>query len=384
MKILHIASFNGNMGDNANHTGFREIFSNILKENLEWENLEIRNFYKSWNIMKFNNDFVEYVNKFDLCIIGGGNFFEICHEYSVTGTTIDISKEILEKIKTPIFFNGLGFDTIRGFTEETKEKFKKFIEYLLENPQKYFVSFRNDGSKKNFEVLYGKWDSRIKVVADGGFFINMAINENRFPLKQIKQNYIGINIAMDEHKKIQEVSRADFIDKIVNFINDFIFKYPNYKIKFFPHIFSDIKIIYEVLERVSDKLIKYNIEIMPYLTGMENTTKFYLEYLNCKLILGMRFHTNVVGMSLNIPTIGLVSYSKMEDLYNEVDMRTRIIDIKKADFNKEILAKVIENLENENLVKKEYKEKMNIVKEKQEKIYEDLREWIIEISGENE
>lgn len=380
MEILHIASFNGNIGDNANHIGFRKIFSSLIGKEIEWTNLEIRNFYKSWNIMKFNEDFVEYVNNFDLCIIGGGNFFEICHSYSVTGTTIDISKEILKKIKTPIFFNGLGFDTIRGFTEETKEKFKKFIEYLLENPKKYFVSFRNDGSKKNFEVLYGKWDSRIKVVADGGFFINSVIKNNIF---FSKQNYIGINVAMDEHKKTQEVSKEIFINKIVNFINDFISKYPNYKIKFFPHIFSDIKIIYEILEKVSDRLIKYNIEIMPYLTGMENTDKFYFEYLNCKLILGMRFHTNVVGMSLNIPTIGLVSYSKMRDLYEEVDLTTRTIDIKNEEFNKEILRKVIESLEHETLLKKEYEEKMNTVKEKQEKIYEDLKRWIIEISGEN-
>ena len=154
MKILHIASFNGNIGDNAHHNGFRKNFSKLIDEEIEWKNLEIRNFYKSWNKMKFDEKFVEESNYYDLIIIGGGNFFEICHEYSCTGTTIDISLELLKQIKSKIFFNALGFDINKGYTQETKDKFKIFLDYLLENPDKYFVTFRNDGSKKNYENLY--------------------------------------------------------------------------------------------------------------------------------------------------------------------------------------------------------------------------------------
>ena len=48
MKILHIASFNGNIGDNAHHNGFRKNFSEIIGvRNLIWDELEIRKFY--WN-----------------------------------------------------------------------------------------------------------------------------------------------------------------------------------------------------------------------------------------------------------------------------------------------------------------------------------------------
>ena len=44
MKILHLASFTGNIGDNANHSGFRYWFEKYNDE-AEWTELEIREFY---------------------------------------------------------------------------------------------------------------------------------------------------------------------------------------------------------------------------------------------------------------------------------------------------------------------------------------------------
>ena len=32
MKIIHLASFNGNVGDNINHAGFRPWFQRLIKK----------------------------------------------------------------------------------------------------------------------------------------------------------------------------------------------------------------------------------------------------------------------------------------------------------------------------------------------------------------
>ena len=45
MNILHLASFNGNVGDNFNHQGFRPWFEKISGKNINWTQLEIRQFY---------------------------------------------------------------------------------------------------------------------------------------------------------------------------------------------------------------------------------------------------------------------------------------------------------------------------------------------------
>lgn len=371
MKILHLASFNGNIGDNANHNGFRKNFQNLISENIEWKNLEIRNFYKSWNKMKFDEEFIKMVNTYDLLIIGGGNFFEICHEYSSTGTTIDLPIEKLNQIRIPIFFNGLGLDSDKKYTEESKLKFKDFLDYLLNFPDKYFVSFRNDGSKQYFINLYGYFDNRIKIVPDGGFFFRLNRN-SEFKDKK----YIGINIAIDSHKLVENLSYEEILNKFKIFILKFITKYPEYKILFFPHILSDLKIIYDIVNSLDDIYVKYNIEIAPYLTGKDSEIEFYKYYLKCKVILGMRFHTNVVGIALNIPTIGLVSYSKIKNLYSELKMEEKVINIKDKEFSTKLFNLTEQNLMNEIEIKKQLLNKNVELEIQKNEVYIELKKWI--------
>lgn len=371
MKILHLASFNGNIGDNANHNGFRKNFQNLISENIEWKNLEIRNFYKSWNKMKFDEEFIKMVNTYDLLIIGGGNFFEICHEYSSTGTTIDLPIEKLNQIRIPIFFNGLGLDSDKKYTEESKLKFKDFLDYLLNFPDKYFVSFRNDGSKQYFINLYGYFDNRIKIVPDGGFFFRLNRN-SEFKDKK----YIGINIAIDSHKLVENLSYEEILNKFKIFILKFITKYPEYKILFFPHILSDLKIIYDIVNSLDDIYVKYNIEIAPYLTGKDSEIEFYKYYLKCKVILGMRFHTNVVGIALNIPTIGLVSYSKIKNLYSELKMEEKVINIKDKEFSTKLFNLTEQNLMNEIEIKKQLLNKNVELEIQKNEVYIELEKWI--------
>src|SRR5699024_7456701 len=108
IKVLHIASFNGNIGDNANHNGLRKNLERYLNRNFNFTEIEMREFYQSWNLRDFNTEtFIELCNKNELVIIGGGNFFELKWDYSYTGTTINLSNDTLEKINTPILFFGL-------------------------------------------------------------------------------------------------------------------------------------------------------------------------------------------------------------------------------------------------------------------------------------
>ncbi|WP_294764337.1 polysaccharide pyruvyl transferase family protein [uncultured Fusobacterium sp.] len=373
MKILHIASFNGNIGDNAHHNGFRKNFSKLIDEEIEWKNLEIRNFYKSWNKMKFDEKFVEESNYYDLIIIGGGNFFEICHEYSCTGTTIDISLELLKQIKSKIFFNALGFDINKGYTQETKDKFKIFLDYLLENPDKYFVTFRNDGSKKNYENLYGDIPKNLHVVPDGGFFLRDLNQEKR----KGKNKYLGINLACDMlDKRLKNISYEEFCKKLGEVFLKFIERNKEYKLLFFPHIYSDYKIILDILKVFPDLNIKYNIEIAPYFTGQDSEKEFFNFYEKCDLLTGMRFHTNVCGIALNIPTIGIKTYQKLEDLYLEIGLEERCLDVNQENFFEQYSKELQDTLLRKKEIKEEYiKVKKKLIQDKDKK-YILLKEWL--------
>ena len=68
------------------------------------EQMEIRDFYKSWNLRRFDPNFAEYANTHDLVIFGGGAFWEPRWDYSETGTTLDLSDETLNILSVPVLF----------------------------------------------------------------------------------------------------------------------------------------------------------------------------------------------------------------------------------------------------------------------------------------
>src|SRR5699024_1444214 len=155
INALHIASFNGNIGDNANHNGLRRNLEEILDNNISFDEIEMREFYQSWNLRDFNsNEFIDLCNSYDLIIIGGGNFFELKWDYSYTGTTVNLSDVTLSRIKTPILFFGLGCDIGKGSNRSTIKKFDNFLEMVTDSEQ-FMVTVRNDGSYETIEKLYG-------------------------------------------------------------------------------------------------------------------------------------------------------------------------------------------------------------------------------------
>jgi hypothetical protein len=46
MSVLHLASFPGNVGDIANHFGFRPWFERLVEREVKWTEIEIRDFYR--------------------------------------------------------------------------------------------------------------------------------------------------------------------------------------------------------------------------------------------------------------------------------------------------------------------------------------------------
>ena len=74
IRILQLASFSGNIGDNISHIGFKNLL-NQLHLDLDITRLEIRKFYNNYNLSDkrfFNQELISEINSYDGCIIGGG------------------------------------------------------------------------------------------------------------------------------------------------------------------------------------------------------------------------------------------------------------------------------------------------------------------------
>jgi len=322
-KILHFASFIGNIGDNANHNGlYKNLHSKLNDIDFTITQEEIREYF--WRQKSFDNKLISLFNKFDLIIIGGGNFFELWVENSRTGTSIDIPIEFLKKIKTPILFFSLGFDIHQGYSSENKLKFSNFLDYLAADP-KYLVSMRNDGALNNLNLLYGnRYNSKVLSVPDSGIVLSpQDLNVNK---SWIKGNTIGINLAGD----MINLRYNDNYDNALRVYSEFlkwIIENYDYNIIFFPHIFSDYKIFFNVLNLLPDSFKRKKVQIAPLASGDNGMKEVFSLYNQCKIIVANRFHSNLCSIALGKPTIGIVNYPQIENFYKEIGLSHYIVKI---------------------------------------------------------
>lgn len=351
VKALHLASFAGNIGDIANHQSFYHQLGKLKDFSFEIEELEIRDFYKVNQVRKFDEEFVEYVNQFDLFILGGGNFFELCWDYSKTGTTFDISTELLKKIKVPIFINAIGIDDNKGTNKTNICKFKLFLDALFENNRTYFT-VRNDGSSAIVNKYFRDFSNVISTVPDWGFGLNEISDISSY---KSKQTSIGFNIAVDMlDLRYKQISYQQFIKILSEQINHLL-KKTKYNIILFPHIQSDYNPITDLLQLIDPKYVRSSVSVAPLIQKNELDT--FKLYKDCDMLYAMRFHSNICAMSLGIPTYGLLSYPKHNQLYKEINMLHRKIDPNEIMFAKEIERETLKLIEDDGYLmglKKEY------------------------------
>jgi polysaccharide pyruvyl transferase WcaK-like protein len=349
LNVLHIASFIGNVGDNANHKGSEFLRDQFLDYTFNISRKEIREFY--WKEWLFNSaEFVAEANAYDLVMIGGGNYFELWVENSKTGTSIDLDLEYLKKIETPILFYSLGCDLGQGVPEANVEKFKKFLDYLTDN-NKYFVSVRNDGALSNIEKIYqDRYKDKISRIPDGGFFTDAPIYEHP-ELEKGKKNIL-INVAGDmldvrfpngQGKNTYE----DFVDDFAQVLdalcieNDYNLNYI-----FVPHIFRDIKTSYDIIDKMNDRVRRINVKVAPYLAGDSGHDYIFSLYKQSDLILGTRFHSNVCSYAFEKNIIALMNYIQITNLYKDIDS-SEFVEVNNLAYKDVLMAKIRDHLENE-------------------------------------
>lgn len=349
MKVLHVASFNGNIGDNANHNGLRSLIKDILKCKINYDEMEIRRFYQNYtedDKLYFDLEFVKKANLYDLVIIGGGNFFEIWIENSSTGCTVDMPDFVIESINTKVLFFGLGFDKYKGYSKKTEKRFLHFIEEVNKYSN-YLVTLRNDGSIEQFINSYGNNKAYlVKKVYDGGFFVQINSNQNS-PLNSNKTNII-LSVAIDMPNvrfRTNEKTDAilDVVEKFSSYIVQIASDNENIHLCLMPHIYSDLEIISRIINELPDRIRRNRISVGPLLYGMGKEKIVFSYYKMADLVIGMRFHANVCAIGLGKKTIGISSYKKIEDLYRDLKNASQI-DINDKNFTERLIQLTIKTL----------------------------------------
>lgn len=377
MKVLHIASFNGNIGDYANHKALHTCFKKYVDEDAQFTCVEMREFYSSWGIRHFDDEFVKLANSHDLLILGGGNFFDLGWDYSHTGTTIDLSDDIIESLKCKVLVCAMGFSDRNEVNQKNVCAFNHFLNNILSR-KNWKVSLRNDGSLAKMRKYVEKsLTEKIIKIPDHGF---SYMPERRCPMFEFPtEKTVGINICADAiSSRFKDKNAAEkFFKQISEVITEFLHQRKDYSVVFFPHIYSDMECIVNVIKGIPDTIRRTRLTVAPLVLANNSSVDNVFDlYKRCEFAVSMRFHANVCPISMEVPTIGISTNGQIEDLYEEIGLPERCINAYSGEINESLFKMMSETAENIVLIKQRYAALNVALRKQHSEFHADLKEWL--------
>jgi polysaccharide pyruvyl transferase WcaK-like protein len=345
VKILHIASFTGNIGDNASHQGFYNILSTMgLKPSVT--QLEMRNFYQNAKPSRrrhFDRDLITEMNQYDRVVIGGGGFFDYWISGSQSGTTIDMDPGLINFIEVPLWFTSIGSAPHHSVPDENRAKFRKFLDACFSN-SKVTINVRNDGSIKAITDDIGKsYAGSINEILDHGFFY-VPKPSFQFPL----DSYIAINITSDQlemkRKSGIDITPDDFFNRLAKCLTE-VLANTDKSLLFIPHSHQDLNAIHLLLQKMNDFDKRSRITVAPCVQNQNGADYLFNLYSNADLALGMRFHANVCCLAMQAPVIGLQALDRVGYVYNHLELTNNSVRVD-GDFSKSLTQKILNALIN--------------------------------------
>ncbi|MFT5676460.1 MAG: polysaccharide pyruvyl transferase WcaK-like protein [Paraglaciecola sp.] len=343
MKILHIASFVGNIGDNASHIGFQNLLADCVK-NVTISQMEMRKFYKNYqgqDRLNFDQNFIDYANTFDRVVIGGGGFLDYCIKDSQSGTTIDMCPTLLSSLKVPTWLTSVGCAPHHPVPAENKQKFRSFLDACLDNKM-IRINVRNDGSIMALREDIGpQYAAAVTEILDHGFFFQPLSSDN-LPLN----NYIAVNISQDQirmqRRSGQAIDPENYYQNLAKSLNEIIAN-TNKHLVLIPHIYSDLAAITSLLSKMNDFEVRSRVTVAPCIQELAGANFIFNLYRHADLIIGMRFHANVCGLAMARPTIGLQALDRVGYMFGHLGLANRTVLVE-DDFSKNLIEMALDSL----------------------------------------
>jgi polysaccharide pyruvyl transferase WcaK-like protein len=327
VNILHVASFVGNIGDNASHMGLRKVLGRVVPD-FKVTRMEMRKFYKSYkgrDSKAFDRDFVEYANTFDLLVIGGGGFLDFWVPGSRTGTTIDIGADDIARVSVRTLITSVGSIPHRGVPQGNIEKFKRFLSACGEN-HKISIALRNDGSREVMRSHVGEeFAAMTTEVLDSGFFLDER--GAGASCSDFGKSFILINVCDDQLRMFRQTGAIDsgrFYTGIARAVEYLADAYES-NIVFAPHIHGDLRAIGSVIERLNDFLARERVSVAPSVQGDEGARMIFGLYRRARLVIGTRFHSNVCSLAMGVPVIGIEVLDRVRWMYESLGLKDRSV-----------------------------------------------------------
>ena len=317
IKILHIAAFNGNLGDNANHVSFYSWFHSFFPDReMIWERLDIRDVWRSDR--NLGRRIMGAGTRYDLIVFGGGNFWEMWDETSRNGTSLNVLYSELKDEGLPVLFNALGCEIARGVSENARHVFFDELAAYSQDEQ-FFVSLRNDGSFNNL-VSLGIDVSNFTLIPDHAFFLPRQTTIER----EHKLPRVLLNLASDL-KSVRykgPLTFESFIEGLAAVIAD-TFSKLEFELELFSQIPSDIEAGQSLISRLPESMVRSRVSLSFPNSGDYSQLDFLQNFESATMVVAQRFHSNIIGLIGNADVISISNHEKVTMLHEEIETREK-------------------------------------------------------------
>lgn len=382
MKIIHLGPFSGNMGDLFSYISFQNNFRKYVQEDIEFHNINIRDFYFNCRKRLFDDQFLNEINTSDLFILGGGQYFDVKWENSETGTTLNFSKEFIDGIKVPVLINSIGYTEPEKGTlqseQDVYEKFSRFISYIGPK-ENWLITVRSDGSYGRMIQRFGpEVMSKVHEVPDNGLYFDKDVVPCRF---ENRQRTVGIQLTDYMFTTDKTIDLDLFYSQIGKLISEYICQ--GCRVILFPHVPQDLVTITRVMKELQDNDIRNNVVVAPYNTLDIHAARIIVGmYKACDFCIAMRFHANIIAIQNEVPTIalcvkGLGSHRRIIGLYEWLGLSDTIIETGEIDnISDMILEKERWMIANANYYKEQVREGLKKAEKEKDCYFNLLRQFI--------
>jgi polysaccharide pyruvyl transferase WcaK-like protein len=311
---LHLASFVGNLGDNAMHDGEYRTRAADLPFPLDHRACEVRDFIH-WRARSFDESFLAEAKQADVLIVGGFSLFQLWRDTTVSGTYLDVTSEFFARLPCPVWFHGLGCDATRGVNALAVERTRAFLDELLPL-EKFRFSLRNDGSVDLIrEHLGAAYADAMAIVPDGGLFAEPEGPAQ--PGLSPGSRFIAVNLAGDmPDKRYRSADGADLTERFAQQIADgleaLMQEDPDLHCVFVPHIYSDFQPISSVLEAFDDRLRRRRVLVAGLAQGDAGWSASFDLYRQASAVISMRYHASLSSIGFGTPVRGISTHHKVE------------------------------------------------------------------------
>jgi len=376
LRILHLACHSANIGDNANVMGIQRLLREDLGRDISFTNEDMLEYRGKWGRREYTGeDFIDLVNAHDLLVIGGGGLFSPDRRQP-TGCPVGLTVQTLERIEIPVVYYALGFASYPGerVPAETRDAFAAYLPAVVSR-DRTLVSVRNDGSRARLaqcfssEVIAG-----VETVPDGGFYVPTSEGEHKeLPARR---PVIAVQLAGDKQRlrfsepddPLRRASRVLGLQcdglhsrKQLRFLRAFtavieeLFSEAGCSFVFVPHIPADLSIIHRAMAMLPIRISRAHSSVAPVVTGEAAARGKFDFYSKVDLVIGMRFHSNVCSVGLEVPTVGLGTHPQLAGLYGELGIPERCVEVADPHAGSRITKLAREALSSPGIVREEYR-----------------------------